>query len=112
MVVEERHEKRLKDFNINIKSKFKDGEKVLERNTDHSKEDNIEYGILSYIRYLANYYYAQGLNTVESIGYKYCPSIDANGNKVTSPHWLSLVYRAKGVYANTNNDIKVDALVD
>ena len=73
---------------------------------------NIEYGILSYVRYLANYYYSQGLNTVESIGYKYCPSIDANGNKVTSPHWLSLVYRAKGVYANTNNDIKVDALVD
>ncbi len=56
MVVEERHEKRLKDFNINIKSKFKDGEKVLERNTDHSKEDNIEYGIL-----LEKDYYRNGL---------------------------------------------------
>lgn len=73
---------------------------------------NIEYGILSYVRYLANYYYAEGLNTVESIGYKYCPSVDANGNKVTSPHWLSLVYKAKGVYANTSNDIALDVLVD
>ena len=73
---------------------------------------NIEYGILSYVKYLADNYYAMGLTTVESIGYKYCPSIDANGNKVTSPHWLNLVARAKGVYANTSNDVTIDILVD
>lgn len=73
---------------------------------------NIEYGILSYVKYLADNYYAMGLTTVESIGYKYCPSINENGNKVTSPHWLNLVSRAKGVYANTSNDVTIDILVD
>ena len=73
---------------------------------------NIEYGILSYVKYLNDYYYGMGLTTVESIGYKYCPSIDANGNKVTSPHWLSLVYRAKSVYAETNNNVTIDLLLD
>lgn len=73
---------------------------------------NIEYGILSYVKYLADYYYSMGLNTVEAIGYKYCPSINESGNKVTSPHWLSLVYRAKSVYAESSNDVTIDLIVD
>ena len=56
MVVEERHETRLKDFGINIKTKFKDGDRILERNTDHSKDDNVESGII-----LEKDYYRNGL---------------------------------------------------
>lgn len=56
MVVEEAQEKRLKEFGINIKTKFKDGDKVLERNTDHSKEDNIKSGII-----LEKDYYKNGI---------------------------------------------------
>lgn len=70
----------------------------------------IEYGILSYVRYLSVNYYAKGLNTVESIGYVYCPTRDANGNKIVSPHWVNLVYKAKAVYADTTNDISVEVL--
>lgn len=46
MVVEEAKEKRLSDYGINIKTKFKDGEATKERNTDHSREDNIQDGII------------------------------------------------------------------
>ena len=46
MVVEEKKERRLQDFGINIKTKFKDGEERKERNTDHSKDDNIKNGII------------------------------------------------------------------
>lgn len=46
MVVEEQKEKRLKEYGINIKTKFKDGSSTLERNTDHSKDDNIKSGII------------------------------------------------------------------
>ncbi len=56
MVVEEIHEKRLKDYGINIKTKFKDNDQILERNTDHSKEDNIQNGII-----LEKDYYKDGI---------------------------------------------------
>ena len=46
MVVEEKQEERLKKLGINMKTKFRDDDKLLERNTDHSKMDNIRNGII------------------------------------------------------------------
>ena len=56
MVVEEAKEKRLQEYGINIKTKYKDGDRILERNTDHSKEDNIKNGII-----LEKDYYKNGI---------------------------------------------------
>ena len=56
MVVDEEQEKRLKEFGINIKTKYRDGDKILERNTDHSKDDNINSGII-----LEKDYYKDGI---------------------------------------------------
>ena len=56
MVVEESQEKRLKEYGINIKTKYRDNDRILERNTDHSKDDNIESGII-----LEKDYYKNGI---------------------------------------------------
>lgn len=71
----------------------------------------IEFGTLSYVRYLANNYYSKGLNTPESIGRVYCPSTDASGNRVASPHWLNLVAKAKSHYGGSSNNITPDQLL-
>ena len=46
IITESLQNRRLKKFNINIKTKFQDGSKVLERNTDNSKNDDIKSGII------------------------------------------------------------------
>lgn len=46
MITEKKHEERLKKLGINIKTKYKSFDKVLERNTDNSKNDNILEGII------------------------------------------------------------------
>ena len=46
MIVEKAQEKRLKKFGLNIKTKYKVDNQVLERNTDHSKVDTIHNGII------------------------------------------------------------------
>ena len=46
MVIEKAQDDRLKKFGINIKTKYKVGDKVLERNTDDSKNDTINSGII------------------------------------------------------------------
>ena len=46
MVTEKSQEKRLNDYKINIKTKYKSDTGVLERNTDNSKNDNIIDGII------------------------------------------------------------------
>lgn len=46
MVTERKQKERLKNYNLNIKTKYKSGENILERNTDDSKNDNITEGIL------------------------------------------------------------------
>ena len=46
MVIEEAHNKRLKDFELNIKTKYLVDHTILERNTDNSKNDNINQGII------------------------------------------------------------------
>lgn len=76
------------------------------------KYKNIEYGVLSYIRLLSNNYYGRGLNTLESIGRVYCPSYDANGNKVASSHWLSLVRSAMNKYEETYSTVTVSELIN
>ncbi len=60
---------------------------------------NIEYGVLSYIKLLSTKYYSEGLDTIEKIGYVYCPSIE-NGIKKASSHWLNLVYSYKEKYGD------------
>lgn len=46
MVAEEKQEQRLKEYNILIKTILKDQETIKYRYSDHSKEDNIENGII------------------------------------------------------------------
>lgn len=46
IITEHFHAKRLKDFNINIKTKFQDGDKVSERNSDNSYNEDIKNGII------------------------------------------------------------------
>ena len=70
------------------------------------RHNNIEYGVLSYIRMLSKYYYGQGLDTVEKIGRVYCPK-KVNGVKVASPHWLKLVKTAKKHYKNSYEELTV-----
>lgn len=72
-----------------------------------TKYKNIEYGVLSYIRILSNGYFDNGLTTVTSIGRKYCPKRDDDGNKVASPHWINLVNTAMKKYKSYNLEINV-----
>ncbi len=76
------------------------------------KYKSIEYGTLAFIRLLSRNYYGKGLNTIESIGYVYCPTYDEYGNKIASPHWINLVYKAKQKYENTNTTIEVEKLLN
>lgn len=46
MIVEQAHNKRLKEYNINIKTKYKSENNFLERNSDNSRNDNIINGIV------------------------------------------------------------------
>ncbi len=48
----------------------------------------MEYGIFKYVSLLNNGYFSLGLTTVESIGYKYNPTINEFGQKVASPSWV------------------------
>lgn len=73
--------------------------------------DNIEVGVLKYIRLLSNNYFNKGLTTPESIGRKYCPQINENGQKVASSHWLNLVKKAQKKYKDYTQDITINDLV-
>ncbi len=53
MITEKSHEERLKKLGLNIKTKYKSLDKILERNTDGSKNDNILEGV----RIRKDYYY-------------------------------------------------------
>lgn len=46
MIVDEAQKHRLKEYGINIKTKYKADDKILERNTDCSRNDNIKQGII------------------------------------------------------------------
>lgn len=76
------------------------------------KYRSIENGVYRYIRYLSNNYISKGLTTLPSIGRVYCPTTDANGNRVASPHWISLVTRGLNHYAGTNYDITAEDVLN
>lgn len=48
------HKKKLKDYNINIKTKYIVGNNILERNTDDSYNDDIEKGVRCEKQYFIN----------------------------------------------------------
>ncbi len=75
------------------------------------KHENIELGVLKYIRLLSNSYFKQGLTDEYSIGKKYCPTKDNKGNKIASPHWINLVNTAKDKYKNYAQDITIEDLI-
>lgn len=63
---------------------------------------NIEYGVMSYVKTMADNYYDKGLNTIESIGNVFCPK-NINGVKIVNPHWINLVNNA---LKNYNYDLR------
>ena len=42
---ERNHEKKLKEYNINIRTFYSDGDKIYEKNTNNTKNDNVPHGI-------------------------------------------------------------------
>ena len=75
------------------------------------KYKNIEFGVLSYVRYLSRNYYSKGNTSLEGIGRIYNPTVDSNGNKIASPHWISLIQTAKKKYSKYEFNISVKDLV-
>ena len=71
------------------------------------KYNNIELGVLTYVRMMSKNYYARGLTNMYSIGKVYCPTYE-NGTKIASPHWISLIKKALTKYEpyNFNIDLK------
>ena len=61
------------------------------------KHNNIEQGVLAYVRMMSRNYYGQGLTSLEAIGRVYCP-VKENGVKKASSHWLKLVRSAQKKY--------------
>ena len=58
------------------------------------KYSNIEFGVLSYVKMMAKYYYAKGLDTVELIAKKYNPN---------SKTWVSNINKYKNLFENNSN---------
>lgn len=73
--------------------------------------ENIEIGVLKYIRLLSRNYYGKGLNTLQEIGRVYCPVYN-NGVKTASSHWINLVNTAKTKYNDYTQNIEINALVE
>ena len=73
--------------------------------------NNIELGVLSYVRMMSKYYYGKGLNTPELIGRIYCPVFE-NGTKVASSHWLNLVSTAKNKYNKYDFNITINDIIN
>ncbi len=76
------------------------------------RHENIELGVLKYIRLLKFNYINKGLNDVYSIGRVYCPTYDEYGNIVASSHWINLVNTAKNKYKNYTQNITIDDIVN
>ena len=64
---------------------------------------NIEYGVLMYLDYMNSNYYEQGLNTIDTIGYKFNPVTLDNGLKCANPTWVTNVTNALKRYSAVNN---------
>ena len=76
------------------------------------KYDNIELGVLSYIRLLSFNYFGRGLNTIYDIGYIYCPTINEYGVKIASPHWINMVNTAKQKYDSYSYEVNITNLLN
>ncbi|MBQ3020717.1 MAG: hypothetical protein IJD92_00655 [Bacilli bacterium] len=76
------------------------------------KHDNIELGVLKYVRMLSKNYYGKGLITLQSIGKVYCPTFDENGNKVASKHWINLVNKAQKKYNSYKDEITIEDIIN
>ena len=76
------------------------------------RHDNIELGVLNYVRLLSRNYFGKGLDTVGEIGYIYCPTVDDNGNKIASSHWIGLVRKAQSKYDLYTQDITIDDIIN
>ncbi len=74
--------------------------------------ENIEIGVLKYIRMLSRSYFGKGLTNEYLIGKKYCPTRDDNGNKIASPHWINLVNTAKNKYKNYTQNVSINEIVN
>ena len=76
------------------------------------KHDNIELGVLKYVKMLSKNYFGKGLTKVSQIGRVYCPTIDEYGNKIASPHWINLVNTARNKYNNYTQNITIEELIN
>jgi len=76
------------------------------------RHENIEIGVLKYIRLLSKNYYGKGLTDIYSIGRVYCPHFDDYGNKIASPHWINLVNKASAKYAEYTGEIKIEDILE
>lgn len=74
--------------------------------------ENIEIGVLKYVRLLSKNYFGKGLTTVNSIGRVYCPVTNEYGQKVASPHWINLVNTAKNKYNSYTQDITIEDIIN
>ena len=75
------------------------------------KHNNIELGVLSYVRMMSRNYYGKGLNNIYSIGKVYCPRM-IDGVKQASPHWINLVNNAKNKYKNYTDIITLEDITN
>lgn len=75
------------------------------------RHDNIELGVLSYIRMMSRNYYAKGLTTKSTIGKVYCPVFEG-GIKRASSHWINLVTTAENKYQNYKNKININDIIN
>ncbi|MDD2409328.1 MAG: hypothetical protein PHD03_01230 [Bacilli bacterium] len=73
------------------------------------KHNNIEQGVLSYVRLMSINYYGKGLTTLSDIGRVYCPVYE-NDFKIARPHWINLVTNAKTKYENYTQTISINEL--
>lgn len=70
------------------------------------KYNNIELGVLTYVRMMSRNYYAKGLTNLYSIGKVYCPTYE-NASKIASPHWISLINKALIKYELYNYNVEL-----
>lgn len=74
--------------------------------------ENIEIGVLKYVRLLSKNYFNKGLTTVNSIGRIYCPTTNEYGQTVASPHWINLVNTARNKYNNYTQNITIEDIIN
>lgn len=70
------------------------------------KHNNIELGVLTYVRMMSRNYYGKGYTSIYSIGRIYCPK-KVDGGKIASPHWINLVTKAKSKYNEYTDEITI-----